>query len=296
MAKQAKEQQQLLILRIEYGEARFNLLGASPMIMHRFSQKAWRELLLPSPKANRAELEQNLKHDPLNEYRGAFYRNRDTNRPTFFHIPNMQVHGALASAALDTPGVNKTQMERLTAVTDVNIDLYGVPQMFMSMVREGQARTPNVRTRPIFPQWGCTVTVRYRKNIITERNLATLMTGAGEGVGIGDWRPQKGGPYGTFKIVGDDNKAFQALKKTQVRKAQQSAYITPGFFDEDTEELFIWFEAEVKRREMEGQLNTDHELEPEGGRHRINAAHKKIVVQREEGKSEGEDDRFMGTE
>jgi hypothetical protein len=290
MPTKVKEQQQLVILRIEYGEARFNLLGTSPMIMHRFSQKAWRELLLPSPKANRAELEQNLKHDPLDEYRGAFYRHRDEERPTLFHIPNMQVHGALASAALDIPGVNKTQMERLTAVIDINIDVYGVPQLLMSMVREGMSRTPNVRTRPIFPQWGCTVTVRYRKNIITERNLATLMMAAGEGVGIGDWRPQKGGPYGTFKTVGDDNKAFQSLKKSQGRKLQLAAYITPGFFDEDSEELFLWFQEEVKRREMEGQLNLDHDLEPEGGHRRI------IAEAAKKSRHEGGDGGYIGTE
>ena len=39
-------------IKIVIGEIRFNVLGTSPMIMERFQQKVWQELLLPSPKKN----------------------------------------------------------------------------------------------------------------------------------------------------------------------------------------------------------------------------------------------------
>jgi hypothetical protein len=250
-------------------EVRFNIMGISPMIMHRFSQKAWRELFFPSVRENRAGLEQKLKHDPMAEYRGALYVNRDSKAPTLFHIPNGSVHSAMCSAALDMAGPAKAQMERLTQVIDINIHLYGVPQIFCAMVRNTDIRkTPDVRTRPIFPQWGAQVTISYMKTALTERSVAHLMSAAGQLRGIGDWRPEKGGPYGRFHCVDDKNKEWQSLLKLQGRKAQQVAFDHPAYFDDDTRELLEWFPQAVRQREMEEQL-TPWEIEPRGGRRSI---------------------------
>jgi|GEM_PF-463769 len=246
------------IQEIQMEEVRFHLVGTSPMIMHRFSQKAWRELLYPSVRENRASLEQKLKHDPMSEYRGAFYRNRDTKAKALFHIPNGAFHGALAAAALDMPGAKKAQIERLTRVTDVNIDLFGIPEIFCSMVRNSDmAHTPDVRTRPIFPQWACSVSIRYVKNIVTHRTISNLFGAAGAIVGIGDWRGQKGGPYGGWKLVSEGEKEYKAILAKQGRAAQLKAYEKPAFFDEDTSDILIWFENEVRVREMEEHLATD---------------------------------------
>jgi hypothetical protein len=266
--KAPKKNERIEIQEIHMNEVRFNVLGETPFIMHRFSQKAWRELLMPSASANRAELEQRLKHDPFAEYRGAFYRNRDPESPTMFHCPNGMFHAALSSAALDIPGAAKAKIERLTRVVDVNIELYGIPQIFCAMVRNSDINhTPDVRTRPIFPEWGCCITVRYMKNTLSERTVANLISAGGKIVGIGDWRPQKGGPYGCYEIVGDNDKRFKTLVKQQGHRQQKLAYEHPAYFDEDTEELLTWFSEEVQRREKDGLLmKMDDHLEQEGGR------------------------------
>jgi hypothetical protein len=84
--------------------------------------------------------------------------------------------------------------------------------------------------------------------------MAHLVGAAGKIVGVGDWRGQKGGPYGAFKVVGDNDAAFKRIVKEQGREAQLRALETPQFFDEDTRELLTWFEEEVGRREMTEQL------------------------------------------
>src|SRR5262249_16341950 len=154
------EVQEIHLVEAEYCVLIYNL------IMHRFPFKAWQELMLPSVRENRASLEQKLKHDPTAEYRSAFYLNRDSKRPALFHIPPGAFHGARASAAIDTAGARKAQIERLTKVVDLNIDLYGIPQIFCAMVRNSDMnRTPDVRTRPIFPVAACRITVRFLKNL-----------------------------------------------------------------------------------------------------------------------------------
>ena len=249
-----KEDIAVEILEIGQGEVRFNILGTSPLICHRYPFKAWQELVLPSRKENRAALEQTLKHVPIEEYRESLYRNRDPKRATMFHLPNGMFAGALTQAGVDVPGAARATLERLTRVADVSIDLYGVPQIFCAMVRNsGINRTPDVRTRPIFPQWACRVTVRYCRPQLTERNISNLMGAAGLICGIGDWRGERGGPYGAFKVVGDDDREFLSIIKNQNRKPQASAFDQPAYFDGDTADLLTWFAKEVKRREQDGQ-------------------------------------------
>lgn len=267
--KKKAEEQQIEIQEIEVDEVEMNFLGTSPMIMNRFASKAWRELLFPSVKQNRAGLEQSLKHDPPAEYRGALYVNRSEKEKTLFHVPSGAFHGALASVAIDIPGSAKAKIERLTKIVDLQINLYGVPSIFCAMVRNSdQNRTPDVRTRPIFPEWCGTIRFRYMRGILTEKTVVNLFGAAGKIIGIGDWRGQKGGPYGAYDVVGTNNADWNRIIKTQARVAQERAFKSPAYFDENTRELLEWFHEEVARREMDDQLVSadGHKLETAKGR------------------------------
>jgi hypothetical protein len=122
----------------------------------------------------------------------------------------------------------------------------------MAMVRNSDMNhTPDVRTRPLFPDWACKVTVRYVRKILSERTITNLFSAAGMIVGIGDWRGQKGGPYGAFKLVDSTDADFKRIVKTMGRAAQERAMERPVCFDTDTEELLLWFNQEVTRREQD---------------------------------------------
>ena len=246
---------QLVVHELAEGQVTFHIVGETPLIMNRFQQKAWRELLFPSEEKNRAERASTLKHNPVEEFRGSVYRNRSPKEAALIHLPNGALHGALASAALDMPGAKKAQMERLTKITDVQVNLFGVPKLYMAMVRNSDmSRTPDVRTRAIFPEWACSVTVSFIRSSMTERTVGNLFGGAGMIVGIGDWRPQKGGPFGTWRIVDESNKDYQRIIKTQGRVAQAKALEKYECYDADSEELMAWFESEIIRREREHQV------------------------------------------
>lgn len=254
--KKKSNEEPIVVQEIEDIEVMFNVLGTSPLIMNRFQQKAWQELLFPSERKNRAERAQHMKHIPLEEYRGAVYRNRDPKTASLIHVPPGAFHGALASAALDIPGATKAKMERLTRIADVQINLFGIPQLFMAMVRNSDANhTPDVRTRPIFPEWACQVKFRYIRSLLTERTVAALFGGAGSIVGIGDWRPQKGGSFGTWRLVDDTDTDFKRIVAKQGRVAQVAALEKPACYDLDSEELLAWFNEEVIRRERQDKVD-----------------------------------------
>jgi hypothetical protein len=242
------------VAEIAFSEMEFYLLGTTPMIMHRFAQKAWQELLLPSGRRNRASLEQTLKHDPLAEFQGALYRT-SVKSPAMFHIPAGAFHGAIAQAAIDMPGAKRTQIERLTKISSPTIELFGLPELYMSMVRNSDiSRTPDVRSRPIFPRWACRMKVRFVKSIISQRSVVNLVNAAGALVGVGDWRSEKGGSFGSFTCVPEGDKDWLAIVKTQGRAQQEAAYRAPASYDDDTADIYQWFQAEVRRREKEGHL------------------------------------------
>jgi hypothetical protein len=123
----------------------------------------------------------------------------------------------------------------------------------MAMVRSSDmARTPDVRTRAIFPEWACTIEVSFVSSLIKERQVINLLAAAGIIVGIGDGRPQKGMSYGKFRVADDRDEEFIRIvkkKKTQGRAAQIKAIADADTYDAETEELLTWFQQEVKNRE-----------------------------------------------
>jgi hypothetical protein len=260
MAKKAKSVKQTASKKLEevdvsyelgVGETQVHIVGTSTLLMERFSQKAWRELLLPPRQSNRAERAQKLKHDPLWEFQQACYRNRDPDQPTLFHLPNGMLHGVMKSIGVDIPGAAKAEIARLTTIIDENICLFGIPLMHMAMVRNsGINRSPDVRTRPAFKQWAAKFTIRFATPLMNLRNVTNLVSAGGQFIGIGGWRRQKGGPFGSFRICSPDDPEYKALLKNAGRKMQQAAFIAPLPYDDEVEELFSWFNDEVKRREL----------------------------------------------
>jgi hypothetical protein len=229
----------------------FCLLGKTPLLMNRFSEKARREMMLPALKKNRAEKSSSLKHDPIQEYRAAAYRNRDSNSNAFFHMPTGAFHKAIGQAAIDIPGQAKSVMLRLTSISSINVDLFGIPTLHISMTRSGGMNAvPDMRTRPCFREWACVVSFEVVSTLVSQRQITLLLGAAGNICGVGDWRPQKGGSYGKFEIVNPDNKNFQRIMSMQGREPQMESFAHPSFFDEESQELFEWFSEEAERREL----------------------------------------------
>lgn len=241
---------EISILEVHQGELTVCVLGQSPFIYNAMSEKARHELLMPAPKKNAAERASNLKHNPLDEFRNSTYQNRNSDAVTRLNFPSAAFKKALASAALDIPGAAKAQIGRLVWVEGDRVDMYGVPRLLCSITRSADMnKTPDVRTRAILPEWACTLRLRFMKPILKEQTIANLLAAAGLTQGVGDWRQQKGsGSYGQFKLVSADDPDWKRIVKTGVLKAQDEALDKPEFYDEETERLIAWFDAELVKR------------------------------------------------
>jgi hypothetical protein len=218
------------------------------LICNRMSEKARRQILLPSGRKTATERASTLKHDPPQEFRDSPYRM--PNGETLLCVPGGAFKSALVTAAGRTPEVTKASIEQLVSVPDDYVRVWGVPEMLMSVTRSADiARTPDIRSRAILRKWCARLTIKF-VTPLRPTAILTLLANAGIVSGIGDWRQEKGaGSYGSFVVVhGPKDDHFQAIVRAGGRKAQEAAMQDPHPYDMETEDMLAWFHTESKRR------------------------------------------------
>ena len=240
------------ILKVSTGSFECCIVGTSPLVLNRMSEKAKHELLMPKGRKNAIERATSLKHIPIDEYRASAYTLKEG--PTLLAMMATAFKGALRSAALDMPGAKKAQIGRLTYIQGDYVGIYGVPKLFMSIVRSADMnKTPDVRTRAIVPEWACSLRVTFVEPLIRAQAVANLLAAAGITIGVGDGRPEKGAmSYGQFRIADKNDAEFQRIVKTGGRKAQQAGLDAPTCYDDETTELLSWFDEERAKRQLKG--------------------------------------------
>lgn len=226
------------------------LIGLTPIILNRVSQKAKRALLLPSGRKTTAERAATNKHDPIAEFQGAPYCLEDETAPTLLAIPSTSVKGAMMTAALDLPGVQKTQIGRLAFVDGFYVPIYGVPKLFMAVTRSADiGRTPDIRTRAIIDKWACIVTITFVTPILTDTAIVNLLASGGFTCGIGDWRPEKGkGNFGQYRVAGVEDAEYRRIAESGDRERQAAAMSEAEPYDSETRDMLEWAVGEIASR------------------------------------------------
>ena len=242
------EQGEIIIERISVGEASVWIKGETPLVYNAMSAKVKGELLMPKGKKTAGEKATTMKHEPLTEYRSSVYRRRGDG-PTRLVFPAVSFKCAAVGAVRHlNAGLTMMQMKQLLWVPEDQIDIYGVPQMFMAVVRSADINhTPDIRTRAIVPQWCCNIRLRYVSANISDVAVARVLEAGGLLNGVGDFRQEKGkGNYGQFSLC--DAKDVADIVKKGGMKQQDAALEKPEYYDSDTEELNEWFLEERKIR------------------------------------------------
>lgn len=251
MARGASESKTIMVREVNTETKPVMLVGVTPLILNRMSEKAKRELLFPGgadPRKGGA-----LKHVPLDEYRASAYI-MPSESEALLAIPASAVKGSMMTAALDLPDAKKAQIGRLVYVNGDYLPIYGIPRLFMSITRSaGMGHTPDVRTRAIVPEWCVFTTITYVTPILNFTSILNLLSAGGVTAGIGDFRQEKGkGNFGRFKVVGDPQDAeVRRIVASGGRVAQQEALDNPQCYDDDTEQLLEWYAKEVVLRGKE---------------------------------------------
>ena len=217
----------LSIESLQQTEVSFKIIGTAPLIYNSMSLKAQKTLLMGAAKKTAAEKKE-IKHNPEEEFVDSCYIN-GTNG-SYLSFPSTGIKRGMATAALETAGVTKASINRGIYVVGEHINVWGKPYMNMSVVRSSDInRTPDIRTRAKLPNWCTEVTVRYINPTFSQLDITALLVNAGTLCGLGDWRIEKGGPMGGYRIVQtkDDQKIFDRLVKEEGDTCQKLALENP---------------------------------------------------------------------
>jgi hypothetical protein len=249
-----KDENPVIISQVHMTEMRFNIVGTSPLVPHSVSAKAKGALLFPSPRKNAAERASTMKHEPFEEFVEAAYRFTDdeaAEKGVRLYMPASCIHSTMAMVAIDMIGAAKAQVGRLTSVPGLRLPLFGVPDIWTTLVRSSDMKkTPDIRSLPILKQWALPgVIVNFVGSLIKDQSIANLLANAGVITGIGDGRPEKGKlTMGCFRLVGDDDPELKHIMKVGTLKAQDAALADPKYYDIETQQLLEWFLDEKKKR------------------------------------------------
>lgn len=167
--------------------------GTADLIQNKFSQKSVEQML----KSHMGISVQRERKKPREVLEEATVRNMDgvvALPPTAFKL-------AMISAATQIKGLKKTQLRIALFVQGNSVPVQyreTLPRMDITRT-SGVGRTPDVRFRPSFQDWKARMIITF-SDMLTVQTVVDLLNRAGQ-VGVGEWRPEKNGVYGTFRVT-----------------------------------------------------------------------------------------------
>lgn len=168
--------------------------GTAPLIQNKFSQKAIEEML----RKHMGLSVQREKKKPREVIDMATIRNIDDR----VCIPPTAFKKAMLTASAGLKTLKKTQLRTQLFILGQSIPITYTGERIprMDIVRtSGMTRTPDVRFRPMFDGWKARIRIEF-DDVLSVQTVVDLLGRAGS-VGVGEWRPEKDGTFGTFQVT-----------------------------------------------------------------------------------------------
>lgn len=186
----------IFIPKIEEVHTEIELESISPLIVHAWSDKA-KKMMLDKQMGN-AKTKKAFK-DPQEDFNSSRYLNAE-GKDSF---PVLAFKSAAVEAGVICD-VYKTTLRKAFFVGEAGADLIPLiidepPIMREDMVRIAMG-TADIRFRAEYKRWGVKVPVSFNPRIITAEVLYNLFNVAGYSIGVGEWRPEKDGQFGRFRV------------------------------------------------------------------------------------------------
>jgi len=201
----------------------FWIVGDTPLICHAWSEKAKKEMLFKQAKGTKSGKE---ARDPEGDFVNSLYdmgpapkQNGKKNGGRVYGFPLTGIKKAILAVAHKDRGVPRSDVmlalyldAELVKVSTAHpgavcnlplVRLYGSPpSMREDMVRIGTGlrKVANLAYRAEFYPWAIRIHGAVNPAMVAPHALAFLTRQAGLGVGIGDWRNERGGWAGSFHL------------------------------------------------------------------------------------------------
>lgn len=210
----------LVIKPIETEILAIQIVGTAPLIVSRFSEKAKAQMLA----AQQGRKRQPEKRDPHREYLASLYRAGlvPGTEQVRFGLPAMAFKMATIGAGrFYGKQIKMTELRQFMTFYGIPVPtkagrmvvLNGRPKMREDYVRLAGVNHPaDLRYRGCFYRWSAELIVSYTKNLLDRESVVSLIEAGGMGVGVGEWRPERNGEFGTYQVADVPN-AVQVIRE-----------------------------------------------------------------------------------
>lgn len=180
---------------------KIEIIGVTPLLIHRFSEDAEQ-----AKATRRMEVKQ---RDPREEAtKNAYIAKDGTYYFNAFSIPgamgnagaNHKARGTRKSLRFVVPAAVRPLSEAIT-IRNGNGGIAKDFEVDSRPVTIPATKGRVMRHRPRFDQWSAHFELSLDDNLLSVEMAHQLLTEAGQSIGIGDFRPEKRGPFGTFRIT-----------------------------------------------------------------------------------------------
>lgn len=179
--------------------------GTSSLIVHGWGVKTIRQMLQTqmASKEERKKAKENRKaKSPEEDFEEAKYL---VNGKDCFPVTGIKK--ALVDAGYAV-GIPKAQIRQALFLTGMDGGSFAEIKYKRCVMREDtvkvgpwSARVADLRYRPEYQDWSIKLMVRYRTDMLDEKQVAILFQNAGVSIGIGEWRVAKDGLFGSFEVA-----------------------------------------------------------------------------------------------
>jgi len=192
--KRAEQHEVVIELpKLDIRTVELTLIGDSPLISHRWSEKAKKEML--DKQMKKAKQAKEAK-DPQRDFEESLYKHPDGGHG----FPSVAFKSAAVDACSHVSNITKVEARGAFHIVGDMVKIEGKATPREDMVRVGMG-IADIRYRGEFRQWRCKFTVRFNANVISPAQILNLFNTAGFAIGIGEWRPQKDGSFGMFHVA-----------------------------------------------------------------------------------------------
>jgi hypothetical protein len=225
MATKKTNTEIITIAPVEKVSAEITIVGESPLIVHAWSEKAKKEIL--DAQQGKAKGKKKTFKNPVEDFIRSMYWlsgmpdipegateeeceelfNEAIKNGARFGFPAVAIKKAAVSAAY-RQGITKDKVSAngsfwLTGIDDVEfveIETDEPPIMREDMVKIGMG-TADIRYRGEFKKWKCRCRISYLKGgVFSLENIISMINLGGFSCGLGEWRTEKGGISGSFRV------------------------------------------------------------------------------------------------
>lgn len=186
----------IFVPQIRRDVVKLTVVGDSPLVVHKWSEKAKRQMFLKQTTGVAPKKEKKVPED---DFKASMY----TLPSGKYAFPGVAFKAAAVGACRYVQGLPMTEARGAFHVLGelVEIQHKTPPIMREDMVRIDGGKTADIRYRGEFADWSVRLEVEFNPQVIGAEQIANLMNLAGFHVGVGEMRPGKCGMgFGRFHV------------------------------------------------------------------------------------------------